>query len=173
RPSCAACGPAYQAVVAWASSNRSSERKVYRVNVARRLFTTVGGRGNRRLDGLRCRCRLGLGLAARLQELDLRGVDLGGLTLLPILAFPGPGLQPSLDVNQAAFVQVLTGDLGQVALADVPDDDVVVVGVFLLFAIRPLPIAIGRQRERRHRRAAWRIAHLGMAGKAAEQLHLV
>src|SRR5207253_6705773 len=163
RPSCAACGRAYPWVVAWSPNNRSSERNIFRVNVARRFLATAAAGGDGGLGGLLCgRCRLGL--AAGLEELDFRRVDFGGLPFLPILTFPGPGLQPALDINQAAFVQVLARDLSQVALADVPDDDVVVVGVFLLFAVRPLPIAIGRQREGRHRRAAWRVAHLGITG---------
>src|SRR5690349_21492564 len=63
---------------------------VFRVDVARR-FLAMSGRGrHRRLDGLgRGRLRL----AARLEELDLGGVDFGGLSLLAILAFPGTGLQ--------------------------------------------------------------------------------
>src|SRR5438128_12003094 len=106
-----------------------------------------GRRGDRRLD------RLGRGrlrLAARLEELDLGGVDFGGLALMTILPFPGTRLEPPLEIDEAALLQVLPADFREVALADVPHDDVVLVGVLLLLAIVALAIAVRGEQESRH-----------------------
>ena len=129
-------------------------------------------RGNRRLDRLGRR-RLWLRLAARFEELDFGRVHLGGLALLAVLAFPGTGLQPALDVNQASLMEILAGYLGQVALADVPNHHVVVIGVFLLLTVRGLAVAVGRQREARHRGPARRVTHFRIAGQAADEHHFV
>src|SRR5207253_4358037 len=139
------------------------EGNVFRVDVARGLLVMARRRGNRGLDRFGRRRRLRLRLAARFEELDFGGVYLGGLALLTVLAFPGTGLQPALDIHQASLVEVLAGDLGQVALADVPDHHVVVVGVFLLLSVGGLSVAIGRQREARHRGPARRVTHFRIA----------
>src|SRR5438477_5064069 len=126
------------------------EGNVFRVDVTRGLLVMARRRGNRRLDRLGRR-RLWLRLAARFEELDFGRVHLGSLALLAVLAFPGTGLQPALDVNQASLMEILAGYLGQVALADVPNHHVVVVGVLLLLPVRGLAVAVGRQREAGHR----------------------
>src|SRR5712692_10071950 len=137
------------------------KRDIFRVDVARGLLVMA------------CRRGLRLRLAARLEELNLGGVYLGGLALLAVLAFPGSGLQPALDVDQASLVQVLPGNLRQVALTDVPNHHVVVIGVFLLLTVGALPVAVGRQREAGHRRPARRVAHFRIAGQAADEHHFV
>src|SRR5260370_30141214 len=111
------------------------------------------------------------GMAAGPAELDFGGVYLGGLALLAVLAFPGTRLQPALDVNEASLVQILAGNLRQVALADVPDHDVVVIGVFLLLTVRTLSVAVGCQREAGHRRAARRVAHFRIAAQSTTTHH--
>src|SRR5205823_7656276 len=64
----------------------------------------------------------------RLEELDVVGDHLGRPPLLAVLALPGPGLEAALDVDERSLPGVLGDDLGQVPAADVPGDDVVVVG---------------------------------------------
>src|SRR5438132_1954867 len=88
------------------------ERDIFRVDVARGLVVVPWRCGNRGLDrfgrrGLRLR------LAARFEELDLGRIHLGGLALLAVLAFPGAGLEPRLDVYEASLVQVLAGNFCQ------------------------------------------------------------
>src|SRR5438093_13291335 len=98
-------------------------------------------RGNRRLDRLGRR-RLWLRLAARFEELDFGRVHLGGLALLAVLAFPGTGLQPALDVNQASLMEILASYLGQVALTDVTDHHGVVSGVLRLLRVHGLALPV-------------------------------
>src|SRR5438270_822184 len=111
--------------------------------------------------------------APGVQELDVVGHDLGGLALLPVLALPGTGLDAALDIDQRPLLQVLGHDLGQVPAADVPADDVVVVGVLLLLALRPRGVAVGGDREGGDGLAGGRVAHLRVAGQAADQLRAV
>src|SRR2546428_4845055 len=124
--------------------------------------------GNRRLDRLGRRS-LRLRLAPRFEELDFGRVHLGGLALLAVLAFPGTGLEPALDIYEAALVKVLAGDLGEVALTDVPHHHVVVVGVLLLLTVGALAVAVGCQREARYRGPARGIAHFRITGQAANK----
>src|SRR5207302_5813427 len=118
RPSCAACGRAYQSGVVWCVINRSLKRNVLRVDVARRLLATAGRRGGR--DGGFDRLRGGLTrlLAAWLEELDLGGVDLVGFALLPVLALALSGLQSALGGDEAALVEVLAADFGEISPAE-------------------------------------------------------
>src|SRR5205823_12439850 len=52
--------------------------------------------------------------AAAVQELHVVGDDLGRPALLPVLAFPGAGLDAALDENERALAGVLGNDLGEV-----------------------------------------------------------
>src|SRR5487761_1006096 len=98
--------------------------------------------------------------AARLEELNVVGDDLGDASLLAILAFPRAGLDASFDVHQRPLAGVLRDGLGKIPLADWVRHDVVVVGELLALAVRSRRPAIGGDAEVGHRRATWRVAHL-------------
>src|SRR5215510_15894391 len=89
------------------SSRFSSEGDVVRVDVADPDARVVG-QGRQLVAG---HAGAGAG-AARLQELDVVGDHLGGAPLLAVLALPGAGLQPPLDVDERALPRVLRHDLG-------------------------------------------------------------
>src|SRR5579884_4317929 len=78
--------------------------------------------------------RAGAG-APGVQELDLGGHHFRAAALLAVLTLPGAGLEPTLDVDQGPLSGVLGRDLGQVALAQVPDHDVVEVGELPALAV--------------------------------------
>src|SRR5579859_1359193 len=111
--------------------------------------------------------------STRLEELDVVGDHLGGPPLLAVLAFPGAGLQPALDVDQRALAQEVRHLLGEVPLADVPGHDVVVVGELLALPVGSRRVAVGGDRKGGDRLAARRVAHLRVLGQAAHQHHLV
>src|SRR5579859_2497834 len=71
--------------------------------------------------------------STRLEKLHVVGDDLGGPPLLAVLAFPRSGLDAPFDEDERTLSRVLGHDLGQVSLADVVRDDVVVIGE--LFAL--------------------------------------
>src|SRR5215469_5855047 len=139
-----------------------SERDVVGVHVADARAGIV--RRRRRLVGGRP-----LACAPCLEELHVVGDDLGRAPLLAILAFPGPRLQPPLDVHEGALLRVLRHQLGQHAPADVPGDDVVVVGELAPLALRAAAVAVGRDAERGDRLPARRVAHLRVSGEASDQ----
>src|SRR4029077_9605640 len=111
--------------------------------------------------------------ASRVEELDVVSDDLRGPALLAVLAFPRARLDATLDVNEGALARVLGHDLGQISLAGVVGDDVVVVGELFLLAVRSAGPAIGGDAEVGHRRAAWRVPHLRVLGQPADAERLV
>src|SRR5487761_134950 len=134
------------------------KRDVVRVDIAWRVVRSgnvvMGGRGGAVSDaGPAAR-------AARLEELNVVGDDLGDASLLAILAFPRAGLDASFDVHQRPLAGVLRDGLGKIPLADWVRHDVVVVGELLALAVRSRRPAIGGDAEVGHRRATWRVAHL-------------
>src|SRR5437868_12586523 len=82
-------------------------------------------------------------------------------------------LEAAFDVHEAALMQVLPRELREFPVADVPGDDVVIVGVFLLFAVRALAVAIGGYGKAGHGRPARRIAHLRITRQATDKHHFV
>src|SRR5918993_2793951 len=108
---------------------------------------------------------LGLGftsasIAAAAEELHVLGDDLAGAALLAFLVLVGPVLQPPLDVEGIAFLDVLGGRLGE----PVPADDAVELGLLLA-----LDRAVGSYADRRDGFAAARVPQLGIAGGVADQ----
>src|SRR5712692_1684603 len=81
------------------------KRDFVRVDVARgivRSWNVVGSRGTTRRGSVGRACA-----AAAVEELDVVGDDLRGAPLLPVLAFPGTGLDASLHEDQGALACVL------------------------------------------------------------------
>src|SRR5215207_4849420 len=108
---------------------------------------------------------LGLGctsasIAAAAEELHVLGDDLAGAALLAFLVLVGPVLQPPLDVEGIAFLDVLGGRLGE----PVPADDAVELGLLLA-----LDRAVGSYADSRDGFAAARVPQLGIAGGVAGQ----
>src|ERR1700674_4994346 len=95
--------------------------------------------------------------------------DLGGIAILPFLVLPLSRLQASLDVDLAAFFQILAGDFGLPA----EKDDAVPLGLFLLLAGLVLPRVGGGDANVGDGVAAGRIAGFRIAAQIADQNHLV
>src|SRR5260370_593589 len=108
-------------------------------------------------------------------EVPVVGVDLGPVALLTgALVVPRAGLQTTLDVDETALLQVLATELGELAVALVPDHDVVKVGVLAaLAALRVGPVAVGGHGELADTLSAGQVAQLGVAGEAADEHHAV
>src|SRR5215467_15682112 len=155
-------------VLLWAFYSEPSERDVVGIHVPDASSRVVGQRWQ--LFGGAARGRPG---PAAVEELDVVGDDLGGPALLTVLALPRPGLQTPLDVHERAFLRVLCHQLGQRPGADVPGDNVVVVGELATVAVGALAIPVRGDAEGRDRLAARCVAHLGVLGKTADQHHLV
>src|SRR5438093_6190606 len=108
------------------------------------------------------------------QELHVVGVHLGAITLLAALGvLPGSRLQTSLDVYEAALLQVLAAQLGELAIALIPDHDVVVVGELAALSRLILTVTVGGDGQVAHRRTARRVAELGVPGQPADQHHAI
>ncbi len=97
------------------------------------------------------------------------GHDLGRVLLDAVLVGVLARLQPALDVDRAALLQVLARDLRLAA----EQDDAVPLGAFLLLAALVLPLLGRRDVEVGDRIAAGRVARLRIAAQVAEQDHLV
>src|SRR5690348_16230488 len=70
-------------------------------------------------------------VAPAAQQDQVLGHDLCLVVLLPVLVVPGAGLQASLNVNRAPFLQVLARDLG----GALPGHDVMPLGAVLPLAV--------------------------------------
>ena len=80
------------------------------------------------------------------------GDDLGGVLLDAVLVGPLARLQAPFDVDRAALLQVLAGDLGELVV----EDDAVPLGLLDLLAGGPCPSSCARWRSRRcRRRCRW------------------
>jgi hypothetical protein len=70
--------------------------------------------------------------------------DLGALTLLRILGFPLACLQTSLDIDLAAFAEILAADFCELS----PSDNIVILRALLLLALRIRPLLVGSDAKR-------------------------
>src|SRR5437879_2707398 len=144
---------------------QASERDVVGVDVAPGTHRGGLGVGGRRSAGA---------VLTAVQELHVVGIHLGAITLLAALrVLPRPRLEASLHVHEAALLQVLAAELGKLAVALVPHHDVVVVGELAPLSRLILSIAVGGQRQVAYRRAARRVAELGVPGQPADQHHAI
>src|SRR5438132_12091305 len=80
---------------------------------------------------------------ARAEHLHLVGDDLRHVLVLPVLVLPLARLQAALDVDLAALLQVLAGDLGELA----EERDAVPLRLLLRLAVLVLPLLSGRDRD--------------------------
>src|SRR2546427_10089192 len=124
----------------------------------RRLF----GEGRRRGGG----APRGRALGAA-HELHALGDDFGGRALLAVLALPVARLEPPLDEDLAALVEVLAARLGLLA----PDDDGEEARFLPLLAGLGRVVAVDRHPEIRDGGAAWREAQLRGAGQVRSEEH--
>src|SRR6202158_6244243 len=106
---------------------------------------------------------------AAAEHLHAVGDDFGGVAILPFLVLPLSRLQASLDVDLAAFFQVLAGDFGLPA----EKDDAVPLGLFLLLTGLVLPSVGSGEANIGHGVAAGRISGFRIAPQVADQNHLV
>src|SRR5688572_3078493 len=102
-------------------------------------------------------------------ELDPLGHDLGGRALLTVLALPVARLQPALDEDLAALVEVLPARLGLLA----PHHDGEEAHFLALLAALGAVVAVDRQAQIRHGGAARGVAQLRGTRQVADQQHLV
>src|SRR2546422_1570168 len=108
------------------------------------------------------------GLAAS-HELDALGHHLHHVPLLAVLTFPLARLEPALDQDRTALVEVLAAALRLLA----PGDDREERGLFALVAPLRRVVAVDRQPQVGHGGAARRVAQLRGAGQIADQEDLV
>src|ERR1035437_3251656 len=95
--------------------------------------------------------------------------QLGRVVLLAVLAVPGSGLEPALDIDLAALPEVLGGPLGERG----PSHDPEPLRLFLPFAAGVLVIAVHGNRELGHRLPVGRIPHLWIAAEIADDHRFV
>src|SRR6185503_4475571 len=88
--------------------------------------------------------------------------DLGDVARLLLAVFPGAVLDPPLDVDLIALLEVLLGDVRQAGSFVVPADDPVPLRLLLLFTTLRVPLPAGRHRQRGHAGTVVRAAHLGI-----------
>src|SRR5262249_34937546 len=109
------------------------------------------------------------GRAAASHELDTLGDDLDDGSLAAVLGFPLTGLQPALDQDGAALVEVLAAALRLLA----PHHHCKEAGLFALLAALRRVIAVDRQPQIGHGSPAGRVTKLRRFGQVADQEHLV
>src|SRR5690554_7543518 len=108
--------------------------------------------------------------ATGVEHLHVVDHDLGGVAVLAVLALPLAGLQVALDVDLAALLQVLLGDLGQL----VEHHHVVPLGALLaLTGLLVHPGVGGRQAQVGDRRTGGQEANLGILSQVADEDDLV
>ena len=84
--------------------------------------------------------------------------------LLAVL-LPLAGLQTAFDEDLLALGEIRLQRLGLLA----PEHDAVPLGLLVLLAVLRRPVLGGGDAEARHRRAAWRVAHLGVTTEISHQ----
>src|SRR5262245_7001868 len=109
------------------------------------------------------------GRAAASHELDTLGDDLDDGSLAAVLGLPLTGLQPALDQDRTALVEVLATALRLLA----PDHHGEEAGLFALLAPLRRVVAIDRQPQIGHGGPAGRVTKLRGLGQVADQEHLV
>jgi len=107
--------------------------------------------------------------AASTQQLHAVGDDLGRVAFLPFLVLPLAGADAPLDVYRGALLEVLAGDLGELA----EEGDAVPLGVLLLITALVLPFLGGRNADVGHRVAARQVARFGVGAEIADKNYLV
>src|SRR5262245_14981234 len=117
-------------------------------------------RGSRRARGRALRAA---------HELHTLGDHLGDRALLPVLAFPVTRLQPALDEDAAALVEVLAARLRLLA----PHDDGEEARFLPLFTRLRRVVAVDGEPEICDRGTAGRVAQLRGTGQVADEQYLV
>src|SRR5687768_2464896 len=128
---------------------------------------TRAGRGRLARHGLRPAAATAAAAAA--QHLHAVRDDLGGVLVLAFLVLPLAGADAALDVDRRAFLEVLAGDLRELA----EEGDAVPLGVLLRFSRLVLPLLGGRDADIGHRVAGRQIAGLRVPAEVADQYHFV
>src|SRR5262245_28286392 len=132
------------------------------VSAARGLLGE-GRRGRHRRPGGRSRP---LGAA---HELDALRDHLGDRPLLAVLAFPVTRLQPALDEDLTALVEVLTARLRLLAPHDNGEEARLLPPLTALHGV----VAVHREAQIGHSGAAGRVPELRRAGQVADQQNLI
>src|SRR5207302_6873711 len=103
----------------------------------------------------------------------LTHVDLRAVARLPVLVLPLAILDPSLDVDLVALLDVALDDVGELRRLRIPHDAAVPLRLLLTHARLVVPRPAGREGELRHAIAAGSRAHLRIASEIPDQRHLV
>ena len=100
------------------------------------------------------------------EELHVVSDHFGGIDVLAFLVLPLAGLQAALDIDWAAFFQVLAGDLGQAVVEHHP----VPFGFLdLVAAVLVFPVARGGDGDVADGIAVGGVAHFGVAPQVADE----
>src|SRR5215472_2588728 len=115
------------------------------------------------------------GSASRTQHDQLARDNLGDVARLFFAIFPRAILDPALDVDLVALLEVLLRDIGQAAPGSlvIPADDPMPLRLFLLFPAGPRPLAARRHGQSRHAGSVVRAAHLGICTQVPDQDDLI
>src|SRR5512135_3704518 len=132
---------------------------------------------SREVGALGCRARRhelvaaawAIAVAPTAEELDALGDDLDGLALRSVLGLPLAPVESAVDRDGAALAQVLGAALRLVA-EDRDPEEVGLVGPLPGFVPAP---AVDRNAEVAHRRAAGRVAQLGIPRQVPDQYDAV
>src|SRR5207302_10183585 len=113
-------------------------------------------------------------VAGAVDDLPVRGVVLGLVAFLHGLGVgPRPCLQSSVEVREAALLQILRTELGELSIALVPRDDVVIVGELAPLAALILPVPIRCDGDIAYGCPAGRVPQLRVARQAPDQHHTI
>src|SRR5580765_6361663 len=140
---------------------RGSKRDVVLAAAAGLLVERGGGRHGR--------WRAGAGPLGTAHELNALGDNLGSRALLAVLALPVTRLQPALDEDLAALVQVLAARLRLLA----PHHDGEEARLLAPLARLGAVVAVHRQPQVGHRGAARRVTKLRGTREVSDQQYLV
>src|ERR1019366_2587387 len=141
---------------------RTARRRVLRFG--RALVEVVPARGCR--GSARAASVLATAFAASAEQDDVIADDVGHVFFLTgLLVVPGVGSDAAFDINLAALLQILSGDLRQ----SLPKHDVVPFSAVLPVAVFVLVALIGRQGKFGHRLALRRVFVLGILAQVFGQ----
>src|SRR5258708_4825047 len=143
-------------------NRRTARRGVLRLR--RALVEVVSARRCR--DSARTAGMLAAAFTARTKQHKIVCDDLGHVLFLAgRLIVPGAGLQAAFDVDLAALLQILAGNLRQ----PLPQHHIVPFGAVLPLAVFALETLVGGQGDLRDRRALRRELHFGILAKVSNQ----
>jgi len=108
-------------------------------------------------------------VAAAAEHNHVIGDYFGAVVFLAVLIFPAACLQVTLDVNLAAFSEILGTNFSEAA----PGYDVVKLGGVLFVALLVFPDAIGSQAKIGDGNALGSGAGFGVAGEAADEHNFI